>query len=590
MTAILTTEGIQINYDDARLKLTPAIFAKLIAKLTITTPQKIGKPKVACAYKIIVHKVCGGAYGGTQHIRKLYLPRSILTTIHQNKIFKFQNKLPPAPPIPNTFKGTLDANQTAIVNHLCATVYDDESANKGCGSTTLQLTAGYGKTFVGIGLIARLQTRTCVVVPANSDLSAQWLKCCAEYTTGTSIIYNAGRDVIADITIVMITTAIKKPASWFKQFGLIIYDEIHMYCSEVWSGCFWKTNVRYVLGLTATPERKDGFDVLFRKHTMGVIYAKDIPNFTLEIIDFKCIADIVRYTGDSEHTVHEVNPATGKLDSGKLVKLLNRDPTRNALIVNEVKRLYNLHNDATEIANGNSDPTKPLSIYVFCSYREHVAVLAKLLTEANLEFDAPELEFDASASAPPHTPAPTPPPTPKPASVKANTKASMKKANTKVSAKASVKKASAQATTPTTTSAHATTPTTTPAVNTPVGVMMGGMKTAIVESAKLSRITITTFKYGGTGISVVAKTAVIFTSPLRSNFDQIVARILRKGSDYDVVRRITDIVDVETALRHQYRERAKSYALYKFDFRFRDIDHSEVITPATHAIKSATEV
>ena len=162
-------------------------------------------------------------------------------------------QLPPKPRIRNTFKGKLDENQSTILNFLISNFYFPANIKNGKASTTLQLTAGYGKTFIGIGLISKLQTRTLVIVPANSDLASQWVGCCSEYLSGSAVLYNNRKNEIADTTIIMISTAIKKPAEWFKQFGLVIYDEIHMYCSPVWGDIFWRTNVRCVLGLTATP-------------------------------------------------------------------------------------------------------------------------------------------------------------------------------------------------------------------------------------------------------------------------------------------------------------------------------------------------
>lgn len=487
----MTTEGIIVSLDDLKKTFNRQQFLQLLEKLTIKTPQKIGKDKIAKLYK----------WGTQNNARVIHLPRSMLRLFATNKMFRLKIILPKLDHIEVEFKGKLDANQTAIVDYLCEEYYSQNAVVEGRGSTTLQLTAGYGKTFIGIGLIARLRLRTLVIVPANSDLSSQWIKCCNEYLTTNTTAYSNAKNIISEINVIMITTAIKKPPEWFHQFGLIIYDEIHMFCSPVWGEIFWRTNVSHVLGLTATPDdRKDQFDEVFKRHVGAVCYARDIPGFELQEINFKGIVDVVGYHGSEEYTIHEENPATGKLDAGKLVKLINSDPERNDLIVREVERLYNLHNDPTEITLGNSHPDKPLSIYVFCSFREHVRVIVDMLRKCNLKAEAPEIDNDNAPQ---------------------------------------------------------------------VKIMMGSMKRKDIEEAKRARITVTTFKFSGTGISVVEKTAILFASPLKSNFKQIVARILRKGSDYNVVRRITDIVDKETALQYQYRERAKAYQLYGFCCRFR---------------------
>jgi len=44
----------------------------------------------------------------------------------------------------------------------------------------------------------------------------------------------------------------------FKDFGLVIYDEVHRFASKVFSNSLYKTTSRYTLGLSATPDRPDG--------------------------------------------------------------------------------------------------------------------------------------------------------------------------------------------------------------------------------------------------------------------------------------------------------------------------------------------
>ena len=498
MSAKLTNEGIVVSINEIRKKFTPIKFKQLLSKLTITTKQKIGPPKIAKLFK----------YTTVDDERYIHFPRSMLGVFNKHNLLNIKVQLPPKTRIKTTFKGKLDDNQSTILNFLMSNFYFPANIKNGKASTTLQLTAGYGKTFVGIGLISKLQTRTLVVVPANSDLATQWVSCCSEYLDGTATLYNNKKDEIANTTIIMISTAIKKSAKWLRQFGLIIYDEIHMFCSPVWGDIFWRTNVRCVLGLTATPDdRADKFDEVFKRHVGAVLYANSIPGFQANEIPFRGIVDVVEFSGHPDYTVHTTNPATGKLDSGKLVKLLNGDPMRNKLIVKETQRLYELHKDEEEIENGDSHPDKPLSIFIFCTYREHVKTIYNLLRECGIGANAPEIENSDNDN--------------------------------------------------------------------PIKVMMGSMKNDEIEEAKRARITITTFKFSGTGISIVEKTAIIFASPLKSNFKQIVARILRKGSDYSVVRRITDIVDTQTALRHQLRERAKAYNLYDFEMRYRNADYED---------------
>ena len=62
-----------------------------------------------------------------------------------------------------------------------------------------------------------------------------------------------------DITIAMLQTLCIKdfPAGTFDSFGLTIIDETHHICSRVFSQSMFAITTKYILGLSATPERKD---------------------------------------------------------------------------------------------------------------------------------------------------------------------------------------------------------------------------------------------------------------------------------------------------------------------------------------------
>ena len=49
----------------------------------------------------------------------------------------------------------------------------------------------------------------------------------------------------------------------FKSFGLIIFDECHHLGAEMFSKCMPKVASKYMLGLSATPDRKDGLRKVF---------------------------------------------------------------------------------------------------------------------------------------------------------------------------------------------------------------------------------------------------------------------------------------------------------------------------------------
>lgn len=95
-------------------------------------------------------------------------------------------------------------------------------------------------------------------------------------------------------------------------------------------------------------------------------------------------------------------------------------------------------------------------------------------------------------------------------------------------------------------------------------IFRGGIKDSEVQRTKqLARknahIVLTTYGYSRRGISLTDMTALILTTPRRNGIKQIIGRILRRGSDESIVRRIIDIVDVRCGLRNQYFDRKKIY-------------------------------
>lgn len=123
--------------------------------------------------------------------------------------------------------------------------------NKACG--TLQATTGFGKTYVALMTIQRMNERnaertTLVVVPTQY-LKSQW----------EEQVENLG---LLHVTVLVINTAIKVN----REFDLLVLDEIHNYASNEFIKIFETTKYKFILGLTATIDRKDNRDALIRTY------------------------------------------------------------------------------------------------------------------------------------------------------------------------------------------------------------------------------------------------------------------------------------------------------------------------------------
>lgn len=105
----------------------------------------------------------------------------------------------------------------------------------------------------------------------------------------------------------------------------------------------------------------------------------------------------------------------------------------------------------------------------------------------------------------------------------------------------------------------------------------GDVKADQIQDIKnTARVLLSTYGYAGTGVSIMRFTAIMFFSSQKAQMKQIVARILRRGSDPQIVRKICDIVDYNTPIKSQHRYRKLAYQHYGFDVKKIDISWDEI--------------
>jgi superfamily II DNA or RNA helicase len=86
-----------------------------------------------------------------------------------------------------------------------------------------------------------------------------------------------------DIIIGMLQSLSMKDytSSLFETFGFTILDEVHHKSSEVFSNALFKIVTRYMVGLSATMERKDGTTDIFKMFLGGVANHLEITSLLL---------------------------------------------------------------------------------------------------------------------------------------------------------------------------------------------------------------------------------------------------------------------------------------------------------------------
>ena len=157
------------------------------------------------------------------------------------------------------FGGTLksakrqDEAVEAVMNEL------EGSPQQGC---VLALPCGFGKTVCALAVACLLRRKVFILVHTQF-LAKQWEARCKEFVPGCSVhMWSSDCELNADrdchFGIGLMQTIHKLPSNLFGNYGVLVIDECHHVPCATLQKCLPKFNARYTLGLSATPERKDG--------------------------------------------------------------------------------------------------------------------------------------------------------------------------------------------------------------------------------------------------------------------------------------------------------------------------------------------
>ena len=143
------------------------------------------------------------------------------------------------------------------------------------GGGILSLPCGEGKTALGCKIIAEKGEKTLVLVHQEFLLN-QWIERIMFFLPGARIGKIQGKTVDIkdkDIVLGMIQSISMKDyeINIFDSFGFVILDEAHRCPSREFSKALRKINSKYMLGLSATPNRKDGLTKVL-KWFVGDVY------------------------------------------------------------------------------------------------------------------------------------------------------------------------------------------------------------------------------------------------------------------------------------------------------------------------------
>jgi len=195
---------------------------------------------------------------------------------------------------------------------------------------------GFGKTNVALAVIAELG-RTAIVFVHKEFLLKQWAERIAEFLPGArvgivreDVCDFEGKDiVIAMVQSLFQDDGTRYPRALYTWPGVMVVDEVHRIGAPTWSQLPKRFPATFRLGLSATPRRKDGADVVFWNH-IGPITTKaqtEMPVPAVRMLPFKPRGKWDKYVEREDAK----NPI--------VINIIVRSQERNRVILTELRKM-----------------------------------------------------------------------------------------------------------------------------------------------------------------------------------------------------------------------------------------------------------
>jgi len=242
------------------------------------------------------------------------------------------NKLDSGETINIKFEGSLREEQKPIQQ-----LFLDEDKGLGAGGI-ISLKCGGGKTVLALSIVAALKKKTIVLVHKDF-LMTQWRDRILEFLPGAAIgkiqqdtIDIEGKDIV--LAMVQSVSMKEYPKEVFDQFGLAIFDECHHLGAEVFFKSMQKVASTHMLGLSATPKRKDGLQWVFEAFIGKIVYqTKDIVTEGVEV-------NIIDYYSDNNEYNNQCLTYMKKPCLPKMINNVCAHQPRTDMILQLIKKNY----------------------------------------------------------------------------------------------------------------------------------------------------------------------------------------------------------------------------------------------------------
>lgn len=169
------------------------------------------------------------------------------------------------------FEGQLREQQIEPVNNFIEAAKDPTRRGG-----IISVPCGFGKTIMSVYIACYFQRKT-MFVSHKDFLNQQFIDTVKQFVPNAKIgIIKQSKVDVDDKDFVIASLQSLAMREYdidiFKQFGLVIIDEVHHLGAEVFSRAFRKISVNMILGLSATLNRKDGMRKVFEYYIGKSVY------------------------------------------------------------------------------------------------------------------------------------------------------------------------------------------------------------------------------------------------------------------------------------------------------------------------------
>ena len=225
------------------------------------------------------------------------------------------------------FNGSLRDHQLEVVDKSMK-AYEEQ------GGGLISVFCGGGKTTIALWLLSQLKKKTIIFVHTEF-LMDQWIERIEQFLPTARIgrIRQSTYDIQdKDIVLATIQTFTRRefPKEDMDTFGHLIIDECHHVACKVFSQLFFKLQTPYMLGLSATPDRKDGLTKVIHWFIGPIIIC----------LKREVNKPFIRRVNYRDDKFEEKLNVKGQPNIPTMITDLTKTEDRNKLIIEQLKPLY----------------------------------------------------------------------------------------------------------------------------------------------------------------------------------------------------------------------------------------------------------